>query len=217
VAYYPNFWLAVAAAAPVVALAGVVGITDAFKRMARLDIILEDSGKPWRNIGGRFSKTLALAIFVYALYVVSMFLQALVLGVALDSLAYNDNRVSPLIPLFALPIGIFALVLSVGLTVLLGAYVQELRTAFEGGSRDAQASPKPSSQAGEAASHSEDAALPAAAKPDPGAVTPTADAGAGTKPTGSPATPRSKPPGAPPGRRRSPRPPPGSHTATTKR
>jgi len=169
VTYYANFWLTVGAAAPVIALAGVVGITKSFKAVERLDSIWVKAEEPsWWRMGGPYFKAVALAAVVFGLGFINLLTQAVALFIALDSLAYNSNSVSPVIPLIILPVGIVVVAMSVMLAVVLATTVREAETAIrekEKHTQVARPSPKAASQPDKATSQSDDAALPTAAKP----------------------------------------------------
>jgi hypothetical protein len=169
VAFYPNFWLAVAAAAPVIALAGVVGITELLKRLTHLADIGDASGKSWRSFGGRFYRVAFLAYSLFVLNAFSLFIQAIAMGCALASLAYNNNWVSPVLMLFVLPAGIVVVLISVVGIVIVRALVGDVEEELTGGSEDTQAvrpSPKTTPQSDETTSHSGDATPPRAASLD---------------------------------------------------
>jgi uncharacterized membrane protein len=162
--YHDNFWVTVGAAAPVIALAGVVGITEVLKLENRLDRLKADAGRPWRSIRG-YRRAAVLKYLVLALALLNVLVQGFALEGALFSLLFSDNEMSPAFPAIGLPIGVFLVALTVPLTSWLAATVRTIRTRLGEGPEDTQAerhSPKPTA-------HSDDAALLDAAKPDPGA------------------------------------------------
>jgi hypothetical protein len=150
VAYHDSLWVTVGAAAPVIALAAIVSISDIFGADERfwdgfrryLDgadystQFMEEIGN-MLLVQGRRAGRIGLGSRWIAIINVS--LQLAMLAIALVSLADGSNAVSPIVPEIGIPLGVFLLLVSTTLTLVLRSRLRTI--ARLGGLRPANRAP----------------------------------------------------------------------------
>jgi hypothetical protein len=105
VAYHEAFWIAVAAAAPVVALAAIVAYTD-------LGRIIGRRPEPGRANPASFKTLAEVLVTGMAVAWINVVLQAVTLLLALLSLAADHDQAPLIIAEITTPLGIFLLLVS---------------------------------------------------------------------------------------------------------
>ena len=122
--YHESFWIAIAAAAPVVALAAVVSVADVFRSAEGISRTLphnwadkdfwtnKDDTLDWPTIIRRSNWAYRLLRGGYAAGLINGGLQLVAMSMALQSLADGYDVVSTLFPDVAVPLGIFLLLVS---------------------------------------------------------------------------------------------------------
>ena len=122
--YHESFWIAIAAAAPVIALAAVVSVGDVFRAAERISRTLphnwtnedfwtdRDDTLDWPTILRTSNVGYRLLRGGYAAGIINGVLQLVALSMALQSLADGNDVVSTLLPDVAVPLGIFLLLVS---------------------------------------------------------------------------------------------------------
>jgi hypothetical protein len=131
VSYHESFWIAIAAAAPVIALAAVVSVADLFRAAERISRTLphdwadkdfwtnKDATSDWPAIIRRTNGAYRLLRGGYAAALINGGLQLVALSMALQSLADGNDVVPTLFPDVAVPLGIFLLLVSTTINALL--------------------------------------------------------------------------------------------------
>ena len=154
VRYHDSFWVTIGTAAPVIALATVVAISDILRSAIRF---------PQRGFAGMFWPTgrgvFLLVSLLLVITLTNMAIQFVALSFALKSLAYGKNEISPTIIVAIVPLGIILLVISAGLTGQLALMRRRAETVTKEGREDtqtAQAPSKPVSQSAGSESKSDD-------------------------------------------------------------
>jgi hypothetical protein len=160
--YNESFWVTVGTAAPVIALASVVTISDLLKSADRFDWLAMAAGKTWP---GRSKIYLGTLVGLQMLtIIVILTIQATALSSALQSLEHGRNEAIPDDYVTAMPLSIVLLVISAVLTVLIARTRRRVETMLKGGLQDTRAASqsalKPASQSAGIASKSDDPAPP---------------------------------------------------------
>lgn len=127
--FHESFWVTVGAAAPVLALASVVSITDLMGARDQISRSLPTSS-PARD-SARLDSTITragrLLIWAYLVAVINGALQMVALSMALQSLADGNNVVPPIVAGIVAPLGILLLLVSISMTVKLRIIQRQLR------------------------------------------------------------------------------------------
>jgi hypothetical protein len=138
VPYHDNFWITAGTAAPVIALAAVVGLTEGFKKDSHIIRLRATAGHAsWRAVHGPRANTLTWLVLLIAFLNVGG--QAFVLQAALMSLQDSKNELSPSTATLVLYWGVLAVGLTVCLMAGLARAVGQIEEALKGGPKDTRA------------------------------------------------------------------------------
>jgi hypothetical protein len=137
VPYHDSLWVAVTAAAPVIALAAIVSLSDTSGVAAGLvdaagryadennhgELAHTGFMQVYRDrVAGIEDRGLQIAVGGWITALINLALQVALVAIALISLADGSNAVSPIVPEIAVPLGVFLLL---G-TALLSLWLREL-------------------------------------------------------------------------------------------
>jgi hypothetical protein len=184
VPYHENFWVAVAAAAPVIALASVISATDALRMYDDFERPADIAEEAWPDkLARQGIRWLWVLMTVTGLNLV---VEGFALVFALISLANGYNQIPPVIPAIGVPAGIALVVISGVLTIDLKYTRRDIRDALKATLAE-QPFSGPDSQSAKTTSQPADR-RPSAGQPNPGAVKSPGHAAASTTSTGGRAT-----------------------------
>jgi hypothetical protein len=144
VTYHEAFWVATAAAAPVIALATVVAGPDAdgvgvlaVDRRSALRMREWQKGKPAPDAILREAKrTTALIISAYLAFLLDLLIQAALLAVSLSALAAGQNVMPPWVAIVMAVAGILILAWAVSVTAAIRRQLEYLATRESANGQD---------------------------------------------------------------------------------